>query len=70
MPLRAVLMAPPLAAGSNTNTAAAFRAVSSISARELALPISSSEVDSTTTGRFGLADSRAKAASTIPAFMS
>ena len=70
MPLRAVLMAPPLAAGSRTSTAAAWRAVSSIKARELALPISSSEVDSTTIGRLGRACSRAKAACTMPAFMS
>jgi hypothetical protein len=61
---------PPLAAGSSTRTATACRAVSSINPRELALPISSSEVDRTITGRFGLAASRANAASTMPAFMS
>ena len=46
MPLRLVLSAPPASAGSSTSTASLRAASASISAREVWLPVSSSEVHS------------------------
>ena len=49
MPLRLVFSAPPASAGSRTSTASLASASASISAREVRLPVSSSEVMSIAT---------------------
>ena len=53
MPFRAVFTAPLAIAGSSTSTASLFRASSSISAREVSLPVSSSVLQSIVTATLG-----------------
>ncbi len=75
MPLRLVFSAPPASAGSRTSTASLASASASINAREVRLPVSSSEVMSIATEPLdgGAVSNRARAASrpiATPVFMS
>ncbi len=75
MPLRLVFSAPPASAGSSTSTASLRRASASISARDVRLPVSSSDVHSIATvpAAGGEVSNTARAASSpidTPAFMS
>ena len=75
MPLRLVFSAPPASAGSSTSTASLPRASASIRAREVRLPVSSSEVTSIATvpDGAGAASNTARVASSpiaTPTFMS
>ena len=65
VPLRAVLIAPLARAGSRQKTTAAWRASLSISAREVRLPVSSSEVNSAVSGRRGQAPAWRNRRSTV-----
>ena len=74
-PLRLVLSAPPGRDGSNTSTASLLRASASMSAREVALPVSSSVVHSITmrvpsNGPAAITARVARVARAMPAFMS
>ena len=70
MPLRPVFNAPPSALGSSTNTAPQASARSSISAREVFDPTSSSEVINNSTPSRSSSSDSAWTACTMPAFMS
>ncbi len=69
-PLRAVLSAPPSAEASSTSAAEAARASSSMSARELGEPTSSSPVTSKVTPSRSVSPPSAWNAMASPAFMS
>ena len=58
VPFRPVLTRPPDAGGSSTKTACARRASVSTRCFPVRLPVSSSQVKSKTTGRFGVSTSR------------
>ena len=69
-PLRPVFSAPPSADGSSTSTAPQASARSSISARDVAEPISSSDENSNSTPDASSSEATAWMACTMPAFMS
>ena len=69
-PLRPVFSAPPSALGSSTSTAPHASARSSINARDVSEPTSSSEVNSNSTPDASSSEATAWMACTMPAFMS